>query len=213
MNPLNQLAELGQSFWYDNIQRSLLKNGTIERMIDGDSLTGLTSNPTIFHKAISRSNDYDRAIVDLMAQEGQGAGLDLYESLAIRDIQSAADLLRPVYDDTDGVDGYASLEVSPGLAHDTEGSITEARRLFKAVDRPNVLIKIPGTKAGLPAITVLIGEGINVNVTLMFSLQHYDGVAEAYLTGLEKLDAAAVNQSPSLGCKRRCHDKPVGDLQ
>lgn len=190
MNPLNQLAELGQSFWYDNIQRSLLKNGTIERMIDGDSLTGLTSNPTIFHKAISRSNDYDRAIVDLMAQESQRAGLDLYESLAIRDIQSAADLLRPVYDDTDGVDGYASLEVSPGLAHDTEGSITEARRLFKAVDRPNVLIKIPGTKAGLPAITELIGEGINVNVTLMFSLQHYDDVAEAYLTGLEKLDAA-----------------------
>ena len=190
MNPLNQLAELGQSFWYDNIQRSLLQDGTIERMRNEDSLTGLTSNPAIFHKAISRSNDYDRAIVDLMAQENQRAGLDLYESLAIRDIQSAADLLRLVYDDTDGADGYASLEVSPGLAHDTEGSITEARRLFKAVDRPNVLIKIPGTKAGLPAITELIGEGINVNVTLMFSLQHYDGVAEAYLTGLEKLDAA-----------------------
>lgn len=189
-NPLNQLAALGQSIWYDNVQRSLLTNGEIAQMVAQDSLTGLTSNPTIFNKAISQSADYDQSLAELLAQNPQANTLTLYEALAIADIQAAADLLRPVYDRANGADGYASLEVSPYLAHDTAASIEEARRLRQALNRPNVLIKIPATRAGLPAIATLIGEGISVNVTLMFSLHHYDDVAEAYLTGLEKLATA-----------------------
>ena len=188
-SPLNQAAALGQSIWYDNIQRSLLVNGDMARMIAEDSLTGLTSNPTIFNNAIGKSSDYDADIARLLEQGVTGT-VALYEALAIADIQAAADLLRPVYDRTDGVDGYASLEVSPTLAHDAEGSIAEARRLHAAVNRPNLLIKIPATPAGLPAIAALIGQGISVNVTLMFSLKHYDDVAEAYISGLERLDAA-----------------------
>ncbi len=187
---LHRLTALGQSIWYDNIQRTLLVNGDLARMIENDAITGLTSNPSIFNKAIAQSADYDAALSGLLAQDPQASTVSLYEALAISDIQAAADLLRPVYKRTGGVDGYVSLEVSPTLANDTEKSIAEARRLFKAVNRPNLMIKIPATKAGLPAVTALIGAGINVNVTLMFGLQHYDGVAEAYLAGLEKLDAA-----------------------
>ena len=186
-NPLNQLAALGQSFWYDNIQRSLLTGGALARMVAEDSLTGVTSNPAIFNKAISQSQDYDDELAKLLSENPQRDAAALYEVLAIRDIQAAADILQPVYDSTNGVDGYVSLEVSPTLAHDTQGTIEEGRRLFKTVGRPNLLIKVPATPAGLPAITALIGEGINVNVTLMFSLKHYDDVAEAYLAGLEKL--------------------------
>jgi len=190
LNPLNQLAALGQSIWYDNVQRSLLQDGTLAEMIQNDSLTGLTSNPSIFNNAISKSSDYDAAIAKLLAQQPHIGIISLYENLAISDIQAAADLLRPVYDRTDGVDGYASLEVSPRLAHDTEGTVTEAKRLYATLDRPNVLIKVPATKAGLPAITELIGQGVSINVTLMFSLQHYEDVAEAYISGLETLAAA-----------------------
>lgn len=190
LSPLNKLAELGQSFWYDNIQRSLLTNGQLAQMIAEDSLTGLTSNPSIFDKAISQSNDYDPALAELLAQNPRAEVMSLYEALAISDIQAAADLMRPVYDRTDAVDGYVSLEVSPTLAHDSQGSIEDARRYFKAVNRPNLMIKIPATKAGLQAISTLISEGINVNATLMFSLQHYEDVAEAYLAGLEARVAA-----------------------
>ena len=187
--PLKRLAELGQSIWYDNIDRTLLKNGELARLIQTDCVTGVTSNPTIFEKAIGNSDLYDLEFNALLQKNSKTPAKSLYEALAINDIRMAADLLRPVYDQTDGVDGYVSLEVAPNLAHDTEGSINEARRLFAAVGRPNVMIKIPGTEAGLPAITALISEGINVNVTLMFSVQHYENVVDAYLTGLEKLAA------------------------
>jgi len=192
---LHQISELGQSIWYDNIQRALLENGQLAQMIAEDSLTGLTSNPSIFDKAISKSDDYDSALADLLAKNPHADIVTLYEALAISDIQAAADLMRPVYDRTDGADGYVSLEVSPTLAHKTEESIIEARRLFKTVNRPNLMIKIPATPAGLRAIATLIGEGINVNATLMFSLADYDGVAEAYLTGLETLAANGGNLS------------------
>ena len=190
LTPLNKLAELGQSIWYDNIHRSLLRNGELARLIREDAITGLTSNPTIFEKAIAHSNDYDEEMQACLQQNPAADAVSLYEALAISDIRAAADLLRPSYDRAAGGDGFASLEVSPTLAYDTESSIREARRLFAAVGRPNVMIKIPGTAAGLPAISTLIGEGINVNVTLMFSLQHYDNVVNAYLEGLEKLAAA-----------------------
>ena len=184
-NPLHDLTALGQSIWYDNIQRSLLVNGELARLISEDHVTGLTSNPTIFEKAIAHSNDYDAALTSLLQESPRADASTLYEALTVQDIQAAADLLRSIYDETNGADGYASLEVSPLLAHDTEGSINEGRRLFRAVDRPNLMIKIPATPAGLPAIKALISEGINVNVTLMFSLQHYEDVVDAYLAGLE----------------------------
>ncbi len=195
LSRLQQISALGQSIWYDNIQRALLENGRLAHMIAADGLTGLTSNPSIFDKAISKSDDYDSALAALLAENSQIDAVALYEALAVSDIQAAADLMRPVYDQTEGADGYVSLEVAPTLAHQTEASIVEARRLFKTVNRPNLMIKIPATAAGLPAIATLIGEGINVNATLMFSLADYDGVAEAYLTGLETLAAAGGNLS------------------
>jgi transaldolase len=187
MNPLNQLAAWGQSFWLDNIQRSMLINGELAHLIAEDSLSGVTSNPTIFCNAITKNQDYDEAILHILQQTPTINPVDLYERLAIHDIQLAADLLYPVFERTNGADGYVSFEVSPTLAHNTQGSIEEARRLFAAVDRPNMLIKIPGTEAGLPAISTLIGEGIPINVTLLFSLEQYERVADAYLAGLEQL--------------------------
>jgi transaldolase/glucose-6-phosphate isomerase len=187
MTKLHELNDLGQSIWFDNISRALLDSGELQELVES-GVTGVTSNPSIFEKAIAGSADYDEAMGELVTQ-----GLDeieIYETLALADIQRAADTLRPVYDRTAGADGYVSLEVNPALAHDTKASIADARRLFAALDRPNVMIKIPATPAGLPAIETLIGEGININVTLMFSLAHYDAVAEAYLRGLEKLAAA-----------------------
>lgn len=186
MTKLQQLATLGQSIWYDNIRRALLDHGDLQALVDA-GVTGVTSNPSIFEKAIAGSADYDEAFGELVTQ-GKSAD-EIFEALAIEDIQRAADILRPVYDGTGGVDGYVSLEVSPALAHDTEDTIAEARRLFATLHRPNVMIKVPATPAGIPAIETLIGEGINVNVTLMFSLDHYDAVAEAYIAGLEKLAA------------------------
>jgi transaldolase len=184
MTKLHELAGLGQSIWYDNIRRALLDHGDLQALVEA-GVRGVTSNPSIFEKAIAGSTDYDETLEELV-REGRSE-TELYEALAIEDIQRAADILRPVYDRTEGVDGYVSLEVSPTLAHDTEGTIAEARRLFGAVDRPNVMIKVPATPAGIPAIEALIGEGININVTLMFSLAHYNDVTSAYIAGLEKL--------------------------
>lgn len=188
MKPLIELQQHGQSIWYDNIERRLLNSGELARMIAEDGVLGLTSNPTIFEKAISGSHDYDAAIAALAA-EGRSVE-HIYEALVIDDIRQAADLLRPVYERTDGLDGYASLEVSPHLAFDTEGTIAEGRRLFAAVNRPNLMIKVPGTPEGIPAIEELIGSGINVNVTLLFAISAYEAAARAYIRGLERLAAA-----------------------
>jgi transaldolase len=187
MTKLHELANHGQSIWYDNIRRALIDSGGLQALLDA-GVRGVTSNPSIFEKAIVGSADYDDAIKALAA-DGKSVE-EIYEALAIEDIQRTADLLRPIYDDTGGVDGYASLEVSPTLAHDTEGTIADARRLHAALNQPNVIIKVPATPAGIPAIEALIGEGIPINVTLIFGLDTYEAVAEAYLAGLEKLSAA-----------------------
>jgi transaldolase len=182
--PLQELTALGQSVWLDYIRRGILDNGELAEMIRDKALRGVTSNPAIFEQAIARSDDYDEALRSL-AERGVDAN-EAYEALAIEDIQRAADLFRDIYEEAGGHDGFVSLEVSPELAHDTEGTLAEARRLWKVVDRPNVMIKVPGTDAGLPAIERLIAEGINVNVTLLFSLAGYEKVMEAYLAGLER---------------------------
>ena len=184
---LHRLQALGQSVWFDDISRGLIRSGGLQELIDL-GVTGLTSNPTIFEKAVSGGADYDDGLRDL-AEQGLSAG-EIYERLTIEDIQSAADLLRPVYDRTDGADGYASLEVNPHLAHDTGTTTSEAGRLFAALDRPNVMIKVPGTPEGPPAIRSLIARGVNVNVTLLFSLEAYGRAREAYLSGLEDLAAS-----------------------
>ena len=186
MTKLHDLSKLGQSIWFDFIRRSLISSGELQALVD-KGVRGVTSNPTIFEKAIAGSADYD---ADLNRLVGEGKSVDeIYEILALDDIAQAADVLRPVYDLTQGADGYVSLEVSPTLAHDTVGTVADARRLFAALDRPNIMIKVPATPAGIPAIETLLGEGINVNVTLIFSLAHYQAVAEAYIAGLEKLAA------------------------
>jgi transaldolase/glucose-6-phosphate isomerase len=179
------LHALGQSFWYDNIHRGLFSSGELKRLIDEDGLRGMTSNPTIFEKAISSGAEYDAALREL-AEKGLSAE-QIYEELAIADIKAAADLFRPLYDRERGADGYVSLEVSPKLAHDTARTIADAQRLWMRVGRPNILIKVPATPEGIPAIEHLIGEGINVNVTLLFSMETYERVVEAYIRGLEKL--------------------------
>ena len=187
MTKLHELAELGQSIWLDYIQRSLIKSGELQALID-KGLRGVTSNPSIFQKAISESSDYEADIKQLTAD---GKSVDqIYEFLTISDVRSAADLMRPVYDATDGLDGYVSLEVNPKLAYDTAGTIKEAKYLYKELDRPNVFIKVPATPEGIPAIKSLIGTGININVTLIFSLAQYEAVAEAYIAGLEELAAS-----------------------
>ncbi|NTX65573.1 transaldolase [Myxococcus sp. CA051A] len=188
MNPLRQLAEFGQAVWVDNLQRSYITQGTLKKLIDEDGLKGLTSNPTIFQKAVSGSEDYADLFVAARAK-GLSAN-DVYEQLAVRDVQGAADILRPVYDALKGKDGFASLEVSPRLANQTQATLEEARRLWKTLARPNVMIKVPGTEAGVPAFQQLITEGLNINVTLLFSQQRYRQIAEAYLSGLEKFAKA-----------------------
>lgn len=182
-NPLREIANLGQSVWMDFISRAMIQSGELREMIEEDGLRGLTSNPDIFNKAISESTDYDEEIRALALTEKTDD--EIYEELTVEDIQMAADLFRPVFDRLDGRDGFVSLEVSPRLARDTEGTIAEARRLWKAVNRPNVLIKVPATMEGLPAIRKLVAEGININVTLLFGLPRYRLVAEAYIAGLE----------------------------
>jgi len=182
-NPLKKLESLGQSIWLDYIRRDLFSSGKLRRLIDDDGLRGMTSNPSIFENAIAESNIYDQDIRDLALKKKDVKGI--YEALSQRDVQSAADEFRSVYEKTDGKDGYVSLEVNPHLAHDTKGTIEEARLLWTALNRPNVFIKVPATSEGLPAIKQLISEGINVNVTLLFGLPRYRQVAEAYIAGLE----------------------------
>jgi transaldolase len=189
-NPLLKLSAFGQSIWLDYIRRQMIDAGELKRLIDGDGLKGVTSNPAIFQKAIAGSTDYDEAIRNL-AQAGKSVEA-IYQVLTVEDVQRAADLFRPLYDRLAGQDGFVSLEVNPHLARDTRGTVAEARRLWQALARPNVLIKVPATKEGLPAIRQLISEGINVNVTLLFGLPRYREVAEAYIAGLE--DGAALGR-------------------
>jgi len=182
-NHLIQLGTLGQSIWLDYIRRDLITGGELHRLITEDGLRGMTSNPSIFEKAISSSHDYDEDIHTMALAKKDCKSI--YEALSQHDVQSAADEFRSVYDETEGKDGYVSLEVNPHLAHDTDGTIAEARRLWEALDRPNVLIKVPATAEGLKAIQQLISEGININVTLLFGLPRYRQVAEAYIAGIE----------------------------
>ncbi len=186
-NPLLQLESFGQSIGMDYLRRDSITSGDLKRLVEQDGISGITSNPSIFEKAIGGSHDYDDQIRNL-ARQGKSSD-DIYQSVTIQDIQMAADVFRPVYNRTNGGDGFVSLEVSPHLARDTEGTIKEARRLWKAVERPNLMVKVPGTKEGLPAIEQLIGEGININITLLFGIPRYQQVAEAYLAGLESLVA------------------------
>jgi len=186
MNSLNQLQGCGQSIWLDYIRRDLITSGEFQRLVEQDGVHGVTSNPTIFDKAIGAGTDYDDALRLLLAADPASDVLALFEKLEIQDLQMAADILRPVYDHTKGADGFVSIEVSPRLAYDTGGSITEAQRLWKAVNRPNLMVKIPSTVPGIQAVEVLIAEGININITLMFSLAHYEAVAQAYLRGLQR---------------------------
>ncbi len=191
-NPLQQLSAAGQAVWLDFIERKILANGAFQALIDNDALTGVTSNPSIFEKAIGESADYDAPLQAFVAAK-DGETADVFEHLAIADIQAAADLLRPVYDRLGRRDGFVSLEVSPYKAMDTQATIAEARRLWAAVDRPNLMVKVPGTGPGVPAIRTLIAEGININVTLLFALDAYDAVAEAFLAGLEDRKAKGGN--------------------
>jgi transaldolase/glucose-6-phosphate isomerase len=191
-NPLRTLLECGQSVWLDYIRRDLITSGKLKRLIDEDGLRGITSNPAIFEKAIAESSDYDDILKELASRRELDATAR-FEQIAIRDIQDAADLLRPVYESSKFRDGFVSLEVSPYLAHKTQETTEEARRLWKAVRRDNVMIKVPGTAEGLPAIRQLIGEGININITLLFAQEVYEKVAEAYLDGLEDLQTRGGN--------------------
>ncbi|HJR06130.1 MAG TPA: bifunctional transaldolase/phosoglucose isomerase [Pyrinomonadaceae bacterium] len=186
-NPLVEIMKTGQSIWYDNIRRAMLVSGDLQKKIEEDDLRGVTSNPTIFEKAITGSNDYDEQLRQLV-QAGKSVS-EIYEDLVVEDIGKAADILKPVYDKTDGIDGYISLEVNPGLAYKTQETIDEADRLFKRLGRKNVMIKIPAAQEGLPAIEEAIYRGINVNVTMIFSVENYEQVAEAFIKGLERRDA------------------------
>lgn len=182
-NGLRRLVALGQSVWYDNIHRNLLPHG-LQELIQHDGLSGVTSNPAIFQKAIGEGEAYDAGIREALATGADGAEA-IFEALAVADIRAAADVLKPVHDAADGADGFVSIEVSPELAYRTEETIEAARRLHRWIDRPNVMVKVPGTEPGLPAIETLIAEGVPVNVTLLFGLERYEAVAEAYCRGLE----------------------------
>jgi len=183
-NPLSRLSDLGQSVWMDFLQRSTITSGRLRRYLDEDGVRGVTSNPAIFEKAIVGSPEYDAPIRQL-ARAGKSAA-DIYQAITIEDIQRCADAFLPLHQRLEGEDGFVSLEVAPELAHDTAGTIAEAHRLWKAVDRPNLMIKVPGTREGLPAIRALLGAGVNVNITLLFGLERYEQVAEAYLAALEE---------------------------
>src|SRR6516164_6543566 len=195
MKATETLHNLGQSLWLDNITRDLLTSGTLKRYIDELSITGLTSNPTIFDHAITKSQAYDAAIRQKIQQVKSDE--ELFFELAIEDLTQAADLFRPIYDATDGVDGWVSLEVSPLLAYDTASTIAQAKELHARAGRPNLFIKIPGTKEGLPAIEEAIFAGVPVNVTLLFSREHYVAAAEAFLRGIERRIDAGLN--PNVG--------------
>ncbi len=186
--PMQELADAGQSVWLDYIRRDLMSSGELGEMIRS-GLRGMTSNPSIFESAIGGSDLYDSAIAEILGGDDTASSLDIYERLAFDDIRAACEVFRGVHDTTDGTDGFVSLEVAPGLANDTAGTVSEARRLWGAVSRPNLMIKVPATPAGIPAIEALIADGINVNVTLIFSLRHYDDVAQAFLRGLDRCAA------------------------
>ncbi len=186
MNPLFALKGRGQSIWLDHIDRGLITSGSLQRLIEQDGVTGVTSNPTIFAKALTGSADYDDSFNRIIGRQPEISDAVLAERLMIEDVQMAADVLRPVFNRTKGADGFVSLEVSPACAGDTRATVAEARRLWFDVGRLNVLIKVPATAAGIPAIEVLVAQGININITLMFSLEHYDAVAKAYLRGISR---------------------------
>jgi transaldolase len=186
-NPLLHLKDQGQSVWYDNLDRSQLQSGQFKRLLDEDGITGVTSNPTIFQKSISQGHAYDEQMTQLI-QEGKGTS-DIYEAMIIRDIQTAADMLRPIYERTNRQDGFVSLEVSPDLAHDTDATLSEVRRFWKMVDRPNLMVKIPATPECIDAIRQALSEGINVNITLIFSIEVYRQVVDAFITALEERNA------------------------
>lgn len=187
MNPLLQLAQLGQSIWLDYMRRDLITSGELQRLIQEDGVSGMTSNPTIFAKALAGdASEYDSAIQEILSQSPDVDTRALFERIEIEDLQMAADLLRPIYDRTDGNDGFVSIEVSPHLAYDTDRSIAEARRLWNELNRKNVMVKIPATPEGIPAIEQSLAEGININITLMFSVSQYEEVAEAYLRAMQR---------------------------
>ncbi len=188
MNPLKQLIDFGQSVWLDNIRRGMLISGELARLIEEDGLRGMTSNPTIFEKAIAAGTDYDESLKDLVAKRKTVE--EIFDVLCVADIQSACDIFRPTYDRMKGADGFVSIEVAPGYARDTQGTLREARRLWKLVDRPNCMVKIPATKEGIPAIEAALTEGININITLIFSIERYKEVMEAYRRALEARAAA-----------------------
>ncbi len=181
-NPLVMIQDYGQSIWLDDLRRKMIQSGELQRLIDEDGIRGITSNPAIFEKAITGSPEYDE---DIRALAGQGKSVeDIYQALTVKDVQMAADGFRPLYDKSDGLHGYVSLEVNPHLAHDSSATIAEAHRLWQALDRPNVMIKVPATKEGLISIEELIGAGLNINVTLLFALPRYRQVIKAYIRGL-----------------------------
>ena len=186
-NPLLELNALGQSVWLDDIDRGQLRSGLFGRLIDEDSLSGATGNPSIFEHSITHDTTYDEQMQHLLAL-GKSAQ-EIYEALAMTDVRTVADLLRPTYDRTNGQDGFVSIEVSPYLAQDTEGTLSEVRRFWETIDRPNLMVKIPSTPAGVPAIRQALAEGININITLIFSIENYRQVAEAYLGALEERSA------------------------
>ena len=192
-NPLLLLKTLDQSVWYDNIDRGQLVSGQFKRLLDDDGVSGVTANPTIFQKSISQGQAYDEQITNLI-RAGKNAN-DIYEALIIQDIQTVADMLHTIYESSGRQDGFVSLEVSPDLAHDTEGTLAEVRRFWKLVNRPNLMIKIPGTPEGIPAVQRALTEGINVNITLIFSIEDYRQVAEAYIAALEDRNAAGMDIS------------------
>jgi transaldolase len=183
-NPLLALQDYGQSFWLDFIRRKALQSGEVGQLVERDGLRGMTANPTIFEQAISAGDDYDDTIERLIRENAEPTAI--FDELAAEDIRSACDLFRPVYETTGGADGFVSLEVFPSLAHDTNGTIQEAHRLWQMVDRPNLMIKVPGTAAGVPAVEQLLADGLNINITLLFSLQSYERVAWAYIAALER---------------------------
>jgi transaldolase len=189
MNKIQEITDLGQSIWLDNIHRKMLETGGLQNLID-EGISGVTSNPSIFEKAIAGSTDYDDQLISMLGQKA--SIIEIYEALVLRDIGMAADTLKQVYDRTDGLDGYVSLEVSPELADNTKGTIEEAKRYFTLLNRPNIMIKVPATEAGIPAIEALIGAGVNVNVTLIFARTNYEDVAQAYINGLQRAENAGI---------------------
>src|SRR5580704_38013 len=188
MNPLKSLQDHGQAVWLDFLSRGFMAKGGLQKLIDADGLRGMTSNPSIFEQAIGQTDEYDAAIADLLAAHDRTPG-EIFEQLEVEDIQKATDILRPVFEATRGGDGFVSIEVSPYLAADTAATVAEAKRLWHEVDRKNVMIKVPATPQGLPAVRELIANGINVNITLLFAQEVYEEVVEAYLSGLEALAA------------------------